>query len=85
MTKTRDSDELLTLNSAADYIHELLGHRPNPATVFRWMKTGELSCFRIGRRVFTTRTALQKTLKSFNSPKPKRKSKNPPRTPLDET
>ena len=76
MKQTPDSNETLSMDAAADYIYELLGHRPNVATVFRFTRQGHLPCFRIGRRMFTTRTAVQEMLKSFNSPKPKSKRKS---------
>ena len=59
--------ETLSVSAAASYIHELKGHRPNPATVFRWMTQGRLPSFRIGRRKFTTRSAVQQLLESFNA------------------
>ena len=61
--------ETLSVSAAASYIHELKGHRPNPATVFRWMTQGRLPSFHIGRRKFTTRSAVQQLLESFNAPK----------------
>jgi hypothetical protein len=62
--------ETLSVSSAAAYIEELKGHRPNPATLFRWMQQGRLHSFHIGRRKFTTRAAVQQLLESFNAPKP---------------
>jgi hypothetical protein len=60
--------ETLSVSAAAAYINELKGHRPNPATVFRWMQQGRLCSFNIGRRKFTTRAAVQQLLESFNPP-----------------
>ena len=62
--------ETLSVSAAATYIEELKGHRPNPATVFRWMQQGRLHSFHIGRRKFTTRAAIQQLLEAFNAPKP---------------
>jgi len=62
--------ETLSVTAAAAYIEEMKGHRPNPATVFRWMQRGALQSFSIGRRRFTTRTAVQQLLESFNKPAP---------------
>jgi hypothetical protein len=62
--------ETLSVSAAAAFIEELKGHRPNPATVFRWMEQDRLHWFRIGRRRFTTRTAVQQLLESFNASKP---------------
>jgi hypothetical protein len=61
--------ETLSVSAAAAFIEELKGHRPNPATVFRWMEQDRLHWFRIGRRRFTTRTAVQQLLESFNAAK----------------
>jgi hypothetical protein len=60
--------ETLSVSAAAAFIEELKGHRPNPATVFRWMQQGRLCSFNIGRRKFTTRAAVQQLLESFNTP-----------------
>jgi hypothetical protein len=60
--------ETLSVSAAAAYIEELKGHRPNPATLFRWMQSGRLQCFHIGRRKFTTRAAVKLLLESFNAP-----------------
>ena len=60
--------ETLSVSGAATYIEELRGHRPNPATLFRWMQQGKLHSFYIGRRKFTTRTAVQQLLEAFNAP-----------------
>ena len=68
MSVTRS--ETLSVSAAATYIEELKGHRPNPATVFRWMQQGRLHSFHIGRRKFTTRAAIQQLLEAFNAPKP---------------
>ena len=62
--------ETLSVSAAAAHIESLTGHRPNPATVFRWMEQDRLYWFRIGRRRFTTRTAVQQLLEAFNAPKP---------------
>jgi hypothetical protein len=59
--------ETLSVSAACTYIHELKGHRPNPATLFRWMQQGRLHSFHIGRRRFTTRAAVQQLLESFNA------------------
>ena len=61
--------ETLSVSAAASYIQEQKGHRPNPATVFRWMQQGRLHSFYIGRLRFTTRSAVQQLLESFNAPK----------------
>ncbi len=60
--------ETLSVSAVSTYIHELKGHRPNPATVFRWMQQGRLHSFHIGRRRFTTRAAVDALLESFNRP-----------------
>jgi hypothetical protein len=62
--------ETLSIMEACAYIEELLGHKPNPATVYRWTDTGLLASFSIGRRRFTTRTAVREMLEAFNAPKP---------------
>ena len=62
--------EALSVSAVCRYIEELKGHRPNPATVFRWMEQERLQSFRIGRLRFTTRSAVQQLLESFNAPKP---------------
>ena len=67
---SRSIHETLSVSAAATYIEELKGHRPNPATLFRWMQQGRLHSFHIGRRKFTTRAAVQQLLESFNAPKP---------------
>jgi hypothetical protein len=67
---SRSIHETLSVSAAATYIEELKGHRPNPATVFRWMQQGRLHSFHIGRRKFTTRAAIQQLLEAFNTPKP---------------
>ena len=54
--------ETLSVSATAAYIEELKGHRPNPATVFRWMQQGRLRSFYIGRRKFTTREAVLQLL-----------------------
>lgn len=64
------SNEALSASAVSTYIKEVKGHRPNPATVFRWMQQGRLRSFHIGRRRFTTREAVQQLLESFNAPKP---------------
>ena len=69
-------NETLSIFAACDYIHDLKGHRPNPATVFRWIKQGLLPSFCIGRRKFTTCNDVQKLLESFNEPKRKSKRKS---------
>ena len=62
--------DALSASAVSTYIEELKGHRPNPATVFRWMQQGRLRSFYIGRRKFTTREAVQQLLESFNAEKP---------------
>jgi len=63
----KSKPEALSARAAADYIHELMGHRPNQATVWRWMQLGQLRSFHIGRRVFTTREDVHHLLDSFNT------------------
>lgn len=71
--------ETLSVSAAAAYIEELKGHRPNPATLFRWMQQGRLRSFHIGRRKFTTREAVQQLLESFNAAKTAPQSEAQPR------
>lgn len=71
--------EALSASAAAAYIHELKGHRPNPATLFRWMQQGKLASFHIGHRKFTTREAVQQLLESFNAAKTAPQSEAQPR------
>jgi hypothetical protein len=71
--------ETLSVSSAVAYIEELKGHRPNPATLFRWMQQGRLHSFYIGRRKFTTRAAVQQLLESFNATKPASHAEPQPR------
>ena len=71
--------ETLSVSAAASYIHELKGHRPNPATLFRWMQQGRLRSFYIGRRKFTTREAVLQLLESFNAEKPAPQAEAQPR------
>lgn len=59
--------ESLSIPAACAFIHEREGHRPNPATVFRWMQQGRLPYRRVGRRRFTTRTAVLQLLEAFNA------------------
>ena len=71
--------ETLSVSATAAYIEELKGHRPNPATVFRWMQQGRLRSFYIGRRKFTTREAVLQLLESFNAEKPAPQAEAQPR------
>lgn len=73
------ADSPLSAAAAATYIEELKGHRPNPATLFRWMQQGRLHSFHIGRRKFTTRAAVQQLLESFNAEKPAAQAEAQPR------
>jgi hypothetical protein len=76
--------ETLSVSAAAAYIHELKGHRPNPATLFRWMQQGRLHSFHIGRRKFTTRAAVQQLLESFNAAPPAPQAERQPRADVAE-
>lgn len=71
--------QALSASAVSTYIEEVKGHRPNPATVFRWMQQGRLRSFHIGRRRFTTREAVQQLLESFNAEKPATLAKAQPR------
>lgn len=71
--------ETLSVSAAAAHIEELTGHRPNPATLFRWMQQGRLRSFHIGRRKFTTRADVQQLLESFNAAKPDAQAATQPR------
>ncbi len=76
--------ETLSVSAAAAYIEELKGHRPNPATLFRWMQQGRLHSFHIGRRKFTTRAAVQQLLESFNAAPPAPQAERQPRADVAE-
>jgi hypothetical protein len=76
--------ETLSVSAAAAFIEELTGHRPNPATVFRWMAQGKLPRTTVGRRHFTTRTAVQQLLESFNAPKPALTLRHQPRADVQQ-
>jgi hypothetical protein len=76
--------ETLSVSAVSTYIHELKGHRPNPATLFRWMQQGRLHSFHIGRRKFTTRAAVQQLLESFNAAPPAPQAERQPRADVAE-
>ncbi len=58
----------VSLSQAASIIQEHLGHRPNPATLFRQAKSGRLEHRRFGRRILTSREAVLRLVESFNAP-----------------
>jgi hypothetical protein len=62
MPRPIDPSESVDLKSAAALVQELTGHRPHIATLFRWAYSGRLPTFRVGSRVFTTKTALRELL-----------------------
>lgn len=59
-----------SLSLAASIIQEHLGHRPNPATLYRMAVSGRLAHRRFGRRILTSREAVLRLVESFNAPKP---------------
>ena len=76
--------ETLSVSAVSTFIHELKGHRPNPATLFRWMQQGRLHSFHIGRRKFTTRAAVQQLLESFNATNAAPEAEAPPRADVQQ-
>lgn len=65
----RTHEATLSVSSAASHIEQQTGHRPNPATLWRWMHQGKLYSFYVGRRRLTTRAAVDELLAAFNAAK----------------
>ena len=59
----------VSLSQAASSVQQLLGHRPNPATLYRLAMSGRLEHRRFGRRILTSREAVLRLIESFNAPK----------------
>ncbi len=79
-------DNILSLSGAAKSIPAVDGKHPNPSTVYRWIADGvggvKLDSVRIGRRLCTSKEALQKFMDELSAaPAPKSK----PRTTATST
>jgi hypothetical protein len=59
----------VSLTQAASNVHQILGYRPNPATLYRLAMSGRLEHRRFGRRILTSREAVLRLIESFNAPK----------------
>lgn len=73
-----------SLSQACSIIHEYLGHRPNPATLFRHAQKGRLAHRRFGRRILTSREAVLALIESFNAPKPAPTARPEPRADVQQ-
>lgn len=71
-----ENESLLSLTEATRALPKLDGKRPHPSTLFRWMTDGirggvKLEHVRIGRRICTSREALQRFVEALSqAPKP---------------
>jgi hypothetical protein len=74
----------VSLSQAASIIQEYLGHRPNPATLFRQAMAGRLEHRRFGRRILTSREAVLRLVESFNAPKPAPTAQREPRADVQQ-
>ena len=75
----------LSLTQAASIVAELLGgHRPNVATLWRMALDGRLEHRRFGRRILTSREAVERLVKSFNAPKPAPTAQRAPRADVQQ-
>ena len=74
----------VSLSQAASIIQEHLGHRPNPATLFRQAQAGRLEHRRFGRRILTSREAVIRLVESFNAPKPAPTAQREPRADVQQ-
>lgn len=81
MTEPRFS---VSLAQAASIIEDHLGHRPNPATLFRMAMSGRLEHRRFGRRILTSREAVVRLVESFNAPKPAPTARPEPRADVQQ-
>jgi hypothetical protein len=74
----------ISLSEAASIIQQHLGHRPNPATLFRQARAGRLEHRRFGRRILTSRDAVLRLVESFNAPKPAPTAQRQPRADVQQ-
>lgn len=84
MIDTR-AEKLLTLTEAAKSVPNVGGKRPHVSTIFRWTRDGvrggvKLETVRIGRRICTSREALERFFQAASEaepPEPKPKVSSP--------
>ena len=74
----------VSLSQAASIIEDHLGHRPNPATLYRMAMSGRLEHRRFGRRILTSREAVLRLIESFNAPKPAPTARAEPRADVQQ-
>lgn len=72
--------EALSISKAAALIAQLIGHRVDRTTLFRWALQGRLRTFKCGRRRLTTRDAVLEMLAAFNAPKDEAPAQTAPRS-----
>jgi hypothetical protein len=84
------SEQLLSLSMAAKKIPPYRGHRTNPSTIFRWIRSGvkladghvlKLEALRIAGRWVTSAEAIERFVAAQNQPTDEAPFQQSPRTP----